>query len=399
MLDNSYFERNYIKNKLNYLDKLIIYLFAGYFVLTPFYLWSSGLPQLADIFLITSLLLYLMKNNFKLQVNSYSKKVITILCFFLIWITTINLAWIFLLQETDRFLYSTLFYTFNIVITIFTISLFTQYKEKIFIAIFKGSILSLIIQFLYLVISGGFAGVRITLSFNNPNQLAYYGLLISGMIIFIGSELNLKSEKIIIGLTISFILIIFSLSNAAIISWLFLFFFYVISRQTTRSAKRKIFMITIIIIVVVIIIYNTSTIIQNNNFYQTLINRLSQTTEKIDNSGSIRGYDRIINYPKYWFLGAGEGAQYRFASLGLELHSTLGTIQFSYGIVGTILFMSVLFSSLYRDKFQYWYIIMAILIYGLSHNGLRNSIFWILLGLLIGYENLNKNNNLRSKNG
>src|SRR5699024_6036779 len=133
-----------------------------------------------------------------------------------------------------------------------------------------------------------------------------------------GNELNLKSEKIIIGLAISFILIVFSLSNAAIISWIFLFFFYVVSRQTTRNTKRKILIISIIMIVLVIIIYDTSTIIQNNNFYQVLINRMSQTTEKINNSGSIRGYDRIINYPEYWFLGAGEGAHYRFASHGLE---------------------------------------------------------------------------------
>jgi hypothetical protein len=38
--------------------------------------------------------------------------------------------------------------------------------------------------------------------------------------------------------------------------------------------------------------------------------------------------------------------------------------------------------ALYKDAFQSWYIIAFIMAYGLTHNGIRNSFFWILLALI-----------------
>lgn len=98
-----------------------------------------------------------------------------------------------------------------------------------------------------------------------------------------------------------------------------------------------------------------------------------------------RGYYRITEYPEYWILGAGEGAYLERFGRIMEFHSTLGNIQVSYGIIGLILFLKFLYLALKNNKFRDWYILFCILIYGITHNGIRNSLFWIFLALLVSF--------------
>jgi hypothetical protein len=92
----------------------------------------------------------------------------------------------------------------------------------------------------------------------------------------------------------------------------------------------------------------------------------------------MRGYDRIVNHPEFWFFGAGEGSFQRFESvLGGEIHSSWGTIFFSYGLIGTLLFL-LFFLNVFKYKKNFFYF-MPIFFYGLTHQGLRSTQFWILL--------------------
>lgn len=365
---------------LDMFDKFILLLYGGYFILTPFYLWSSGLPQLADFILVLALILYFLKFRFKLMMEKSSKRIMILLVIFLMWVAIINLVWTVLLSY--NLFRPILYYLFNIIIAIGSISLLSNYKERLLQVINKSIIISLVIQFLYFITSGGVGLGRTTLSFNNPNQLGYFGILSAALLIIISNKLKKRSNNLIIGLLISFLLVLVSLSNASIISYLLLVFLYIFSNQTSIKSKRKLIIITSIIMFLVIYIYNNSFIIQENIFFQSLVNRLSQTSEKVDSSLYVRGYDRIVNYPQYLIFGAGEGQNYRFSSSGLELHSTLGNIQFSYGLIGTLLFSGIIFKALYQDKFKHWYLIVSIFIYGLTHNGLRNSMLWIIIALL-----------------
>ena len=56
-----------------------------------------------------------------------------------------------------------------------------------------------------------------------------------------------------------------------------------------------------------------------------------------------RGYNRIYEYPEQILLGAGERGRWRFGpGHEHELHSSFGTVLFSYGIVGFVLFSTFL---------------------------------------------------------
>jgi hypothetical protein len=95
-----------------------------------------------------------------------------------------------------------------------------------------------------------------------------------------------------------------------------------------------------------------------------------------------------VEYPEYLLTGAGEGALYRFDEADdgdeqiHEIHSTFLTIMFSYGLVGTAAFAAAIWR-LYRlsSGGAFLYLIPPFL-YGLTHQGLRFSFFWLLLAVI-----------------
>jgi hypothetical protein len=99
-----------------------------------------------------------------------------------------------------------------------------------------------------------------------------------------------------------------------------------------------------------------------------------------------RGYDRIWNHPWHLAFGAGEGAYGRFRSgyLG-EMHSSVGTLLFSYGIAGCLLLIFFLILVIKQNKFTEYFILIPLLIYSLTHMGLRFSYFWIVIAFLAAY--------------
>jgi hypothetical protein len=108
-----------------------------------------------------------------------------------------------------------------------------------------------------------------------------------------------------------------------------------------------------------------------------------ETTADEDSGVSLagRGYDRIWNHKEHWIVGAGEGAYTRFKSdIGShELHSSLGTLFFSYGIVGTSLFASFGFILLRGAGLRGVLQVIPAALYGLTHQGLRFTLLWVLL--------------------
>ena len=64
------------------------------------------------------------------------------------------------------------------------------------------------------------------------------------------------------------------------------------------------------------------------------------------------------------------------------MHSSFGTVLFSYGTVGLILFIYLTCIIIRGSDLTVVFIIGIIFIFSLSHNGLRFSAFWSLFGLI-----------------
>jgi hypothetical protein len=105
-----------------------------------------------------------------------------------------------------------------------------------------------------------------------------------------------------------------------------------------------------------------------------------------------RGYDRIVNHPEYWLLGAGEGYYRRYAETSAigahELHSSVGTLLHCYGAIGLGLFVVFVFRVFRRMDRRAILVALAPAAYGLSHQGLRVTLLWVMLALVICLKDL-----------
>jgi hypothetical protein len=86
--------------------------------------------------------------------------------------------------------------------------------------------------------------------------------------------------------------------------------------------------------------------------------------------------------------GSGEGAHWRFNSKthpkhqGAELHSGLATILMSYGAFGFILFATFIYTIFQRVPLLLWLSLAALIAYGITHQHIRFTGFWVYLGLI-----------------
>lgn len=371
------------KDILTFQDHLFFSLYTLYFILKPFYLWDSGLPQISDVIMILLIVLYLIKKRMVFQFDNHIKELILIAFIFVAYVTFTNIIWMLLLNGSSKFFTTSAFYIYNFLVVFILFSLYHDYRERIIEITYKSTLISVVIQMGIYLISGGFSGGRVTGSFNNPNQLGYYALLTLALLLLTSQRLQVKIKWFILGVFSSAILCFSSLSKAAMLSYIGMLCIYVFSKNRNKKLKRN-FIIIISMLAVLIIItgkFNNS-LISSNELYNSVKFRIDSIGSQNDDNLEHRGYYRITDYPEYWILGAGEGEYTRFREQTIEFHSTLGNMQVSYGIVGLSLFTGVLLLALRLDKFRSWYIIMSIMIYGLSHNGIRNTLLWILITLI-----------------
>ena len=124
--------------------------------------------------------------------------------------------------------------------------------------------------------------------------------------------------------------------------------------------------------------YFNSEIIVSNQLYKSVANRIARVGSDRDDNLSGRGYDRLTKYPKYLVFGSGEGQSSRFG-YSIEFHSTLGNILMSYGIIGLVLYLTSVISAIRNNRWKDAYTVFFILLYGLTHNGIRNTLLWMLV--------------------
>ncbi len=371
--------------QLNLEDRIIIFLFILYVVIKPFYFWSSGLPQPADLIFVVLILMLLLRIDVGRAFSYFVRQKIVILALlFVLWIFTINSVWTIILSNPSM-MFPTAYYFYNVIVFITVLILVHRYGQLFINIFFLAVVLSVSIQFFLFFAAGGYAGGRGTANFNNPNQLGYYGLLALVSVFYVQSRIHTHRLLFMFATVASFILVLISLSKAAIVSALALLPLHLIFQL--GNARNRVFMMILAVIIVVLAIFFIGfdlVSITDSPLLDAVNRRLLSIGQDSDDSLEGRGYNRIINHPEYWIFGAGEGENSRYTGLGrdMEFHSTLGNIQVSYGVIGTLLFLSILLFVLKPNNYADWYIIFALLVYGLTHNGIRNTLFWMLLALI-----------------
>lgn len=348
-------------------------LWSGYLLLSPFYLFDSGQPQIADyiLALLTGWLALARGFSFSRALTG----VVVTAALLTSYIVLVNGSWTVLIGEYELLLY-TAFYLFNFVALLDTAILFHWLGRRFGELTGVLCVMSLMLQFgLSFVVDGG-GSERGAMFFNNPNQLGYYAVLFASLI-WAWSQWSSRSKNTLITIEIATYvaagwLTIVSQSRGAISAFAILVFL--------RAAAR----VNVVLLGATALI-GVALMQSDLPLIESMQSRMEHKSQGTNEEMSYRGYDRMFNHPNYLWLGAGEGCYWRFRSDHPgEMHSNFGSLLFCYGAVGLGVFLRFFWVTFRDAGLKATLYLVPAMAYGLSHNGLRQSELWILFALTIG---------------
>lgn len=340
-------------------------LVAAYFVSKPFYIFPSGDPQIADG-IVGLLFLWALFSGAGRSPDTVG--VLRACIYFSFYTFFINGIWAAVVGELFM-LRTPIFYFFNTIIVFVLLTYHSRFGERALRVLLIATMVSLLLQVVLFLVFGGSAEGRSTLFFNNPNQLGYWGLLSVSIFCVLSRTVRVRVVWHLIIFLLGFYLIALSLGKAATVAFGLLFVMHF-------SKKWWHFVLAAICGVILLLV------LQDQPIFQDLVVRLSNIGEQRDDSIAGRGYARIWSHPEYLLFGAGEFGLNRFPGETNELHSTLGTLLFSYGVIGSFLFSIILLRLLSRAGISNFLYLAPAFAYGLTHQGLRFSLLWVLFAVL-----------------
>ncbi|WP_367913174.1 hypothetical protein [Leadbetterella sp. DM7] len=365
------------------MKKFILIIICIYLILCPFYLFPSGQPQIADIFIAIASIAFLLSGNGKYFFKLKAVKYLLLFLSVVIIINSFYSFYLFAIKGIPNIMFVVpFFYIFNsLFFIIVTYTLYSSEGSYFFNWISLFIIISLSLQSIlgFLGIQGGSRDMemRRVIFFNNPNQLGYYALLMLSIFAVLPTVFRKKKFIMLLTVLLSGYLVFLSGSRAAL-SGIALLGIIMLIKEGFRYKFN-----TFILASILIFAYP---VIMQSNFIKDRLDLIEQRNERNAASATqaqIRAYDRFWIHPEYIFYGSGEGEYQRFESYQkLEMHSGFGTVLFSYGLLGFFFFLSFIYTCIRRNFLYGIIILLPVLAYNVTHQGLRNSLFWVFLACL-----------------
>lgn len=345
-----------------------------YLLLTPIYVFKSGLPQPGDVFVV--LLVPIALRGWNGRLSKAAIKATRALLWFTLWVCVVDYAWALALGNfkifgTDTFVLFPLYYIYNSLMFLVALVLYERYGERFLRLTLYVIYVSLGMQ--VLASFGGQVGGRGALFFNNPNQLGYYALLIACLLVILHWRLKLRLLTSSVALMSCAYLAMLSASRASIAGIAVLLAILVFSNP------RVVFAVSAVAIAL---------LFAGGPIAEAFERSQDRVLNRRHHLGFFeeRGYDRIVEHKQYLVFGAGEGGLSRFAESPyqqMEIHGSAGTVLFSYGVVGVLLFLAFLWQLLRGATLKLLSVLIPPLIYTVAHQGLRFTILWVLFAIFL----------------
>ena len=371
-------------------------IWAIFLISFPFYFFPAGDLQISDFIMALFFVKLIASGNLipKQRFKQYMK----FFTYFLVYLIIVNMSvWAIYLGQKMKGLPGYImssFYIYNYLVFGLSFALYRRFKLEFirlsFIAVIFALALQIILQpFASGVSSGTTRGIFF---FANPNQLGYYSLISLTMILLFEKMLVVKPLVKYGAFAICTYMAMQSLSQAAVFSIIILIGLYFLESGFVNV--KSFFAIAFVGLIGFLVIANTEF---GKEFTSNFEKRATEEREEGVTEFEYRGYDRIINHPGYLVLGAGEGAYNRFDTYieNHEIHSSFGTILFCYGIPGITLFLTFIFRLFIGIKWKVAIYILPILAYGMTHMGLRFTIFWVSLSFFPIFKEYLKDEKIR----
>ncbi|MBL9013839.1 MAG: hypothetical protein JNL83_06675 [Myxococcales bacterium] len=351
-------------------DRPALIAWAMFVASLPFYVGRSGLPQPGNALMFLALPLALVGWDRRLDTGVV--RVFRAMVWFSLWVLIVNWGWS---AVTGKFSFADyaivpVYYVWNGLVVLCAFVLHRRYGDLFL----RATLYAVLFDVVFQVIASFVYRTdlyRSELFFNNPNQLGYWSLLAACTIALLQKRLQLGLVKASAALVGCAYLGVMSASRAAVAGIAILLILLVFTNPRVIIAG----------IVAAILLVGVGGPLNEaiNKSSLRAMKRESDTTFAQE-----RGYYRIWQFKEYILVGAGEGDLLRFVDdpkRANEIHSSLGTVVFSYGIVGTILFVMLFVHLLRGAQPRMIVLLVPVLAYTVAHQGLRFTLFWVLLAL------------------
>jgi hypothetical protein len=368
---NSRSTSNDLKLALRSLGIPLLLLWAVFVASLPFYIGDSGKPQPGNAVLF--ILLPAAYSQVRGRLPLGARRTLRPLFWFTIWVGVVNYAWALINWKfnVQDYVVHPIYYVFNSLVLITTLMIHERHGER-FLRLTAYVVIALVMFQVLASSALASADARGTLFFNNPNQLGYYSLISACLIALLQRHLKIQVLLAGFGLLGCAYLSLVSASRAATAGIAILLMFQVFSNPKLILAGS----------LAAIIATNVGPLARSIDLTER-----KQLLERDPNESFVeeRGYDRLWNFKQHLLLGAGEGDLTRFspANRTHEIHSSVGTVVFSYGIVGLVLFVTFAWRLIRGAPVMYQLTLLPAFLYAIAHQGLRFSMFWILLGVFL----------------
>jgi hypothetical protein len=221
---------------------------------------------------------------------------------------------------------------------------------------------------------------RIAGTFNNPNQLGYFSTCMGSLLAALYFRGQLSPRVLCCGLLATGFLAVVSLSKAAMVSFGIGVGFLVLGFRRSSSGL----LVGILALLATLALATSS--LESGMFDDVpFVQRLRLIGNDSDDTLEARGYGLVVSdEPSVILFGRGHGEVVDI--LGGEVHSTLGSVWVEYGAVGWLIFVGLLWAwarSLHarHGLLRTLAIVAPPLLYGVTHNGSRATMFWVLMAV------------------
>ncbi len=383
-------------NSLNKFLKFILYFGIS---LYPIYIFGSGTIQIGHFLLLIFSIIVLIKIGIPIDRYFYTFLIFLVYCYFVSIFYFFYDLYVFkevklyvFKHPSIKYLKGLLFLTYNFILTISIISFFNYQKKSNFVLYALATAIFIILYAALSNVLFSKSAFRFAAYFNNPNQLGYFSICCFSLIYLFYRNLYISYILMITSLIILLIFSILTLSKAAYIS-LFLCIVFALKPFDVKYSKifETVFFLSSICVLIIF-----SQQIMDMWFFERILN----ITKESDSSLAHRGYNIFFESNSLQSL-FGMGVKNMYDIHTYEIHSTFGMILTSYGLFGFLIFFALMLFWILDIKNSYGFrgvicVCAPSLLYGLTHNGIRFSMFWILFAISISLcREINKQKNFK----
>ncbi|MGB8329378.1 MAG: hypothetical protein WCE62_04560, partial [Polyangiales bacterium] len=295
------------------------------------------------------------------------------LAVFIVYVFTCNFVWTALTSEWD-FFKSSAFYAFNFSVFLgYLVMLGERGDDWLRWTLYGFAATLVMLVLLSVPFSDRTESGRLELFFVNPNQLAYHVLLCASIVLMLAPRYQVP-RLVLYGLLLcAFYIELRTYSRAGMLGIVLLGALQVVHRPT---------LVTLLALPILVYALYLDLQALDTQLWENRIETMQESTT--EDYLSDRGLDRLFEHPEYLIAGAGEGYFLRFHSKKLEIHSSAATLLFSYGIIGTGLFLIFLRWLSIAAGSRVTLLMIPALSYSLFHQGMRARPFWLLLAVALG---------------